>query len=294
MSAIAEKAKIEPPASGHEPSGNDYLATNPSRPSDWRWQRAGQLLEPRRRRRRRDDDWVVSVRAFRTALAKVGNDIRHPRLARAQPEILGAYLAPRGGTLLRSEVEARLLAGQGDADIAGRVGIEAGVVAAYAAIFFDVRTRLECSDWIAAHVLGGRLYEGFDVADTETVWKVLGFQHGPLVLDALIANLHGNVPRPVEAGLAESLRLLALVTAMPATHDNAIEILRLNALVRGIDRAETTRSVAEMNKPILVPPIEVHLGPETVPLVRAGCAPQDDLGNDPGIENGPIGLSDAC
>ena len=167
------------------------------------------------------------------------------------------------------------------------------MVGAYEAIFFDVRSRLSHFDLISACVLAGRLYEGFDVDDTESVWKVIGFLPGPLVLDALIDNLDGEVARSVEPGLVESLRLLVLATAMPVTPDNAMEILRLDALLRELDRAEATQNVGGMNKPLLIPAIEVHLGPTTFPIVRASCAPQDALVDDPSVEGGPIALSDA-
>ena len=62
---------------------------------------------------------------FRADLGRAGGDDLHPRLARAHPEVLAA--CPSGTTPLRRwEVEARLLAGQADGEIADRVGVGPG------------------------------------------------------------------------------------------------------------------------------------------------------------------------
>jgi hypothetical protein len=269
-----------------------FLATNPFRPPDWRWHRGGQLLETRARRRRLDDDWVVRARTFRAALAKASGNINLPRLARAHPEILGAYLVRQGDSLRRWEVEARLLADQSDRDITDRVGVSAGIIGAYDALFYDVRTWLSRSDWIAAGVLGPRLYTGFEVDDIEFVWKVLGYQHGPLVLDVLIDHVKAGGQSTANPELAEQLDLLIKVTATPVTLENAMKFLRLDARIRALDCAEAAQSVAAVTRPIVIPRIDVQRGPETLPLMDTGSAPDDPDEAKPAVE-GPIELSDA-
>ena len=91
-------------------------------------------------------------------------------------------------TRRRWEVEARLLAGQTNAEIADRLGLGGDTVEAYEAIFFAVRDRLAASDWVAACLLGVNLFEGFDAADSELVMKILGYHGGPFVLDAYLDN----------------------------------------------------------------------------------------------------------
>jgi hypothetical protein len=157
---------VEPEASmtWHVTASTDFLAGNPCRPPDWRWHRAGQLLEPRARRRRQDDEWVVLARAFRAALAKAHGDIRHPRLARDHPEVLGAYLLRDALPRRLWEVQARLLADQDFDEIGDRFGVGDEVIEAYEQLYYSVRHRLESPDWIAAMAIGPRLYEGFDPA----------------------------------------------------------------------------------------------------------------------------------
>jgi len=78
----------------------------PLRPVDWRWERAGELLEPGVRRRRWDDAWVARARRFRAALARpVGMPV-DTRVTRADPAVHEAYLLWRGLPRRRWELEA--------------------------------------------------------------------------------------------------------------------------------------------------------------------------------------------
>ena len=167
------------------------------------------------------------------------------------------------------------------------------MVGAFEALFYEVRVRLRASDWVAANALGPRLYEGFDTDDVEIVWKILAYHGGPYVLNDVIANFR-PVGRPApDPGLADQIELLVRLMATPVTPENALDFLRLDARSREIDRSEAARSVAAVTNPIVVPPLDVHFGPETVPLVRAGCAPDGPGGVESGVEGGLIGLSDA-
>ena len=77
----------------------------------------------------------------------------------------------------------------------------------------------------------------------------------------------------------------------PVTQQNALEFLRLDDLMREIERAEAARSLAAVTRSIVRPRVDVHLGPETVSLVPRVCAPGDLPGNDPAAEGMPEGLS---
>jgi hypothetical protein len=270
-----------------------FLPANPFRPPDWRWRGASQPPMKRSRRGCRDDDWVVRCRRFQAKLEKAGGDVHQARLARAHKDVLAAYLLRQGEPRRRWEVEARVLAGQTDEEIGDRVGVDGTVIQAYEAMFFAVRTRLRCCDWVMACVIGPKLWEGFDVGDVETVWKVVAYQCGPVVFDSLIENVREDGRPPADPELAEQLEILVAVTAMPAIPKNAAAILRLDALVREIDRADCARVVAPLTRPLVNSPIDVHFSPETVPLVRAGCAPNDSDGAELAVKGGPIELSGA-
>jgi hypothetical protein len=271
----------------------DLLPGCPFRPLDWRWQRAGQLRRPRARLRRWDDGWIIRARRFLADLDRAGGDPRHPRLARAHPEVLDAYLLRQGPARRRWEAEARLLAGQADAEIADRVGVGTGVIEAYEALFYHVRHRLRCSDWVAAFAIGDRLYQGLDAGETEVLWKALAYHGGPVVLDALIDRSRTEGQATFDPRLAGPLDVLIEVMTTPVTPENAPEWIRIDAQVRAIGRAEGARGVLAVTGPVVIPPFEVAIGPETVPLLSAGCvrgAPEDA---DRAAEGQPIGLSEA-
>jgi hypothetical protein len=173
------------------------------------------------------------------------------------------------------------------------VGVSAGIIGAYDALFYDVLTWLSRSDSIAAGVLGPRLYTGFEVDDIEFVWKVLGYQHGPLALDALIDHVKAGGQSTASPELAEQLDLLIKVTATPVTLENAMRFLRLDARIRALDRAEADQSVAGVTRPIVIRPFDVQIGPEILAMMRAGSAPDDPDEAKLTADGGPIVLSDA-
>ena len=90
----------------------------------------------------------------------------------------------------RQELEARRLAGQDEAAIAGRLGLTPEVVAAYAATFFEVRGRRDSIDYIATHVLGADFYRlGPRFEDQRTLILWVGWNFGPLGLELLLYRL---------------------------------------------------------------------------------------------------------
>jgi hypothetical protein len=293
MNDLLDQTESHPSTARTVTSGAASWPNNPLRPPDWRWQRAGQPPMKRVRRGCQDDDWVARCRRFQAVLEQAGCEVRHPRLVRAHPEILGAVLLRQGERRRRYEAEARLLAGQSNQEIADHLGVDAEVIGAYEALFYSVRDRLTCSDWVAACVLGPGLWEGFDVGDVERLWKVIAYQYGPLIFDALIENVREDGRPPADPELAEQLELLVTLTAMPAIPKNATAVLRLDALVREVDRAEADRSVATLTRRIIVPRIEVQFGPQTIPLMHAECSPNDPDGTELAVKGGPSELSDA-
>jgi hypothetical protein len=172
-----------------------------------------------------------------------------------------AYLLRRGLPRQRWEIEARLLAGQSDDEIAGRLGVEAEVVLAYEKIYFDVRDKLESTDWIRFNAIGPGLYQGFDPGDLELVWKVYAFHLGPLVLDDLIAATGGGTPGTwaglVDPRVADLLRLSVAIDSIPATPDHALDLLRLFRLNVELTRKEADSDAGAVNWPIVVGTFEV-------------------------------------
>ena len=100
----------------------------------------------------------------------------------------------------RQILEARLLTGESDEEIARRFDIAPDAVNCYEKLFFNVRDRLHCSDWIYLTTLrrpaAGAANENGALTDEERgfVYRRFGYYGGPLVLDAEI-----SVLGPIEA-----------------------------------------------------------------------------------------------
>lgn len=86
----------------------------------------------------------------------------------------------------RAEVEARLLARQDDEDIAARCGLTAAAVRAYHDLFFQVRDVLGAEFYIHNVVLGPQVDAGLSEDDTDILLKLLGYAHGPLMVDLVL------------------------------------------------------------------------------------------------------------
>jgi hypothetical protein len=261
------------PAAG---SWTDLLPGCPSRPLDWRWQRAVRLARGEDRRRRWDDDWVARARRLLASPGRAGGAAGRDRRAGADPAVSGARGLRGGPPRRRWELEARLLAGQADGEIAGRVGVEPDAVLAYERLYFDVREWLGCSDWIAFRAIGPGLYEESLAVDLEMIWKSWGFFCGPRVLDALIESSPdeaGRRPTAIADPRRRDLCDLAIAaTMLPATAEYAMGLLRLEALIREIELVEAGRSAAPVTGPIATGPIEFAIGPDLERLGRARCA----------------------
>jgi hypothetical protein len=160
---------------------------NPFRSLDWRWARASRLVECGKRASRRRDDavtadavrFLVGERRCQTASARSRHERRWAGLLAAQ------RLRAEGS--LRWEVQARLLAGQTDAEIADACGLDAEVVYWFESLFFHVRDRLQARDWIAIRVLDVPLLKGLHVDDLEKIWMLFGYYGGAAMLPDVMA-----------------------------------------------------------------------------------------------------------
>ena len=240
----------------------------------WRWERALAIVEQSARRdRRKDDAWVGRAVTFLKALARAAArpDARRP--VALDPPMLGAWRLRRGEPRRRWEVEARLLAGQDDREIAAKVGVDAGAIEAYEALHYSVRDHLAATDWVAFVAIGPRLYLGLDPEDTEIVWKLFAYNGGPHVLDALIASPPGGSGgTAADPGLAGQFRMLLAALTLEVTPENALAVIGLHQESCRLEREAAAAGVAAVAGPVNVPG-EVLIGPESAPGVRAGCAP---------------------
>lgn len=137
---------------------------DPGAEPDWRHQRILEIIHRHPspgRCSRYDDKWVKKARSFILVyLQKDQKRISLRKLLLTCPEMYYAYLIhERAATGNAADVnvmllmQARIISGQSNEEIAKEVGTHPGVVEWYSKLFFDVRDRLNQKDWIISRVL---------------------------------------------------------------------------------------------------------------------------------------------
>ena len=156
---------------------------NPLRPLDWRWQRAQFTIHRAGRGQRGiDDHWVGRARRY---LETVAENPKTHRIRGLRCFVHQAHqLRSKDSSERRHEVESRILAAQDDATIAARCRISAVEVAAYAALFFDVRPLLEHTDIVLFQAIGPGLYDP-DCQDLPMARRFAAYIGGSEVVDFL-------------------------------------------------------------------------------------------------------------
>lgn len=168
-------------------NGNRYTTFHPrfdfSRPTEWRWERAGWLVETARRLDRRvDDDWVAAARA---AIRGQGREAMRRTVRAARDHWTG-------DPAVRHELEAWLLTDLPLAEVAGRMGASVEVVTAYEALFFAVREVRAATDWLTLRAVGYSAVRGFTGPLPYAAWKLVALHGGPVMLEVVIAATTGR------------------------------------------------------------------------------------------------------
>jgi hypothetical protein len=177
------------------------------------------------------DKWVLLAEELLSTPPNWPEDAHDLRAAAAARE-----LAERGPSWRRVEAEARLLAGESTEAIAAKAGLAPATVEAYTALHYAVTDRLRHPGYITHFAI--RLYSPGVETDVGAHVRMLGFQGGPLVLDAV---LNALVPGRSGAEGSETsedrrvrklARLAVGLRMTPVTAENATRWAGLYALMR--------------------------------------------------------------
>lgn len=189
-----------------------------SRPLDWRLQHARRLLENgcRSSSYRHDPDLIALVQFLR-AEARCHSDRDRVRLEQRWLALHAAQHLHISDGPLRFEVQARILAGQTDDEIAARCRLTPSAVHWFEAVFFNVRDRLHARDWIVARVIGPGLHRGFTEAEIGNVWMTFGYYGGPVALDVVLAITTTDHEQAFPAAVLRAADLGVKAVMIPAT-----------------------------------------------------------------------------
>jgi hypothetical protein len=151
----------------------------------WRWRLARSILDDADWADLGVDAWVEDALAFLQALT------RHPLhvvqgLSNRFREIDAARTIFSTDDLSRWHLEARLLTGETLDTVASKCVLPLEVVRCYAAVFYDVRDRLDWPTYVICEFVGPKIHIGLEEDDFETFLKFYGYRGGGLILDWLV------------------------------------------------------------------------------------------------------------
>jgi hypothetical protein len=189
------------------------------RPPDWRWLRAGDLVDDGGPLSPGHDDGPVQeavryLRAWRRCRAEADRQ----RLARDMPDLHGAHQLYLARSFQTWEAQARLLTEESFAQVAEKCGSRPRVIESYHDMFFHVRDRRHIEGYILFQVIGPKAHSGLTEADVDVILMMNAYFGGPILVDQLV-DYYKNPPvvpeRPEQLGPAElrSLRDRLLIRA---------------------------------------------------------------------------------
>jgi len=182
----------------------DFEKYNPLRSPAWRFDRVAYMLShrptPLRPVHDRDDD---DVKAYREFLVEFGNRQTREDELDLFPENPGLFIAHmlhhNSDREWRAILQAYILTGLSDGEIAERISTIESAVRWYASLFFDVRDRLRSKAYVVKVIIGrpedrqGNREGTLTAPQRDMLYKLYAFYGGPLAFETLLAGMeeHG-------------------------------------------------------------------------------------------------------
>lgn len=167
---------------------------NPRRASNWRWLRAVEIDSGGPRASRAIDgadgfEWIRRAIRLKRRFEQANNRPAaiYALLQRDRDLFWAHSIWSDDRAPTRWGIEARILAGETNEEIAEKVGTSPSVIDAYAHVFFDVREKLPNVDYISNVVMADAVVRGLQERHYDLLWKMLGYKGGTHVLNAVIA-----------------------------------------------------------------------------------------------------------
>jgi hypothetical protein len=159
----------------------------------------------------------------------------------------------------RWALEARVLAGESNEEIAEKIGADPGVINAYINVFFDVRSKMRHMDYVQTVILGDAVTRGLNERHYDLLWKMMAIQGGPHVLDATI-NRGPAVPRPNSADevgvflqdfAVNTMKYKAALAAVTIPVNTHTQLPLIEAFVKYVEIERTTDNAMKAQTSII-------------------------------------------
>ncbi len=184
----------------------DAPGWDPCLPPNWRHLDAVKLADGTEPRWAMNDAVILPCVEFYKALNAATDDREKAMVKCRWPAIAVAQETSEQDDPKRWELEARLLVGQSDEQIATRCHVPAEVVNWYEAVYFNVRPRLRAWGYLLNQAVGDGLHRGFRDNEVANFWAWVAIGGGPLVLERIVETFHSARQAGEPATLSVYLR----------------------------------------------------------------------------------------
>ena len=244
-----------------------HAAQNPFRPPEWRWRRAmslhdqvpGAMLPSRRVDGLDGFKWITAAVRFYREYSRATTESAKAALAERRPEIFWAYWAWSSVNPIKWIIEAQILARSNDHAVGFRCNMPPKYVAAYEALFFNVRDKLQHRSYILNCVIGKAIHDGLSEREYDLLWKLYGYFLGPCIVDALEGKFANPTwcGDPVNVGAAVmddaigTLKLKAALATKTVRVDSHTQLAIMDAFTKFVEIERTTDSAGKAQEQIL-------------------------------------------
>lgn len=244
----------------------NYLHASPRRAPNWRWLRAVQIDAGGRRPARAFDgpsgfEWIRRAVRLKRRFEQASNrpDAIYSLLARDSDMFWAHSLWSEDKAPTRWGIEARILAGESDEEIADRVGTTPSIIAAYNNVFFDVREKLHNTDYISNVVMADAVTRGLQERQYDLLWKLLGYKGGTHVLNAVISKSSAitrpETPEEVSGFFQDfaisSMKYKAAIATMTVQINTHTQLSLIDSFVKYVEIERTTENATKAHSTIV-------------------------------------------
>lgn len=244
---------------------NSYRQS-PKRAPHWPWLRAVQIDRGGRAASRKLDG-ESGFRNIRRALRlkrhfdKAGNDSEklYALMIRDSGLFWAHSLWRDDKAPMRWTIEARIMAGETNAEIAQKLGTDEDVIEAYADIFFDVRDKLQNLDYVVSVILADAVTRGLQERQYDLLWKMMAFQGGTHALNAILSRFI-SISRPKSAeevagffqdSAINSVKYKAAIATMTIPVNQHTSLALIDSFVKYVEVERTTDSATKAQSSII-------------------------------------------
>lgn len=239
---------------------------NPSRAPHWRWLRAVEVDSGGDRPSRAIDGeagftWIRRALRLKRRFARLDSNPRSRRALllrdRAMYWAHSLWLAEKQPA--RWGIEARVIAGETDDEIANKLGTDVEIINAYVNVFFDVREKLANSDYMLNVVMADAVVRGLQERQYDLLWKLIGYHGGAYSLDAAI-NKFVPTARPATKDdvsgffhdfAINSMKYKSAVAAITVPINTHTQLPLLEAFVKYVEIERTTENASKAHATIV-------------------------------------------